>query len=521
MKEIIMSAKLRPRIKLNLDIMADFFSTKDLKMCVIASDNRNRIFTQQNDDIKKPVIESAVTNNLYKKLFDLKEQKVKLFLAKYLTDFKNELMFFKLNINDYIYIIYFPYQKVNIKHNSTALNRFKKQFQFLLKDIYSQEKKEIYLNQRSKENSNLRREKYIAASALDSVPGNVAILNEAGNIVYINLAWDRFAVENIAIARAFKIGKNYLKAAKEVVGESSDIFDELNHGLKQLLNREKEYFTFDYSWSSAGKKRWFRMYASSFKGIGEYEILIVHQDITKEIIAQKTAETLLDQLPGLLMKFNEKQELIYFNKRAAQNFNLTSNDCGQQFMGLTLDNEESQSYQDKIVEALQEEKIIDCRVILSKNNRQLSYKNILLPYYETDNSKSVISIIPFHNQQFISKRSNYNITNPYLQLFNNFPEALVLLDNEGKIINSNKKFGQLFGFEMKELKNKELSSLIADKEDKAAKDLAHLVLTGDKIDHSVVRIDSQGKRLNLNLIAFPILLHINRIGIFAIYRETK
>jgi PAS domain S-box-containing protein len=221
------------------------------------------------------------------------------------------------------------------------------------------------------------------------------------------------------------------------------------------------------------------------------------------------------------MKFNEKQELIYFNKRAAQNFNLTSNDCGQQFMGLTLDNEESQSYQDKIVEALQEEKIIDCRVILSKNNRQLSYKNILLPYYETDNSKSVISIIPFHNQQFISKRSNYNITNPYLQLFNNFPEALVLLDNEGKIINSNKKFGQLFGFEMKELKNKELSSLIADKEDKAAKDLAHLVLTGDKIDHSVVRIDSQGKRLNLNLIAFPILLHINRIGIFAIYRETK
>jgi len=52
-----------------------------------------------------------------------------------------------------------------------------------------------------------------------------------------------------------------------------------------------------------------------------------------------------------------------------------------------------------------------------------------------------------------------------------------------------------------------------------AQALTHMALTGEKINRNVIRINKNGDKIKLKLKAFPVLLHDNRIGVYAIYRE--
>ena len=50
MQEIIERADLRKRFKLEMDIMAEFFATNNLKMAVLSPENQLKILSQQNDN---------------------------------------------------------------------------------------------------------------------------------------------------------------------------------------------------------------------------------------------------------------------------------------------------------------------------------------------------------------------------------------------------------------------------------------------------------------------------------------
>lgn len=429
MQEIIKSSKLRQRIKLQLKIIAEFFSTDELKLIVVNDKNKIKIFKEKNLLSEKPAEAFISEDNLYQKLSEVENYDLKEILAENFSDGLNELLYFKLSIDDYIYLLYFPELSSNLEAKKESLRLFKKQFKFLLEDIYSDEQRKNDLDQKNRENRLLKKEKYIASSALDSIPGNISILNSEGKIVYTNTSWDRFAAQNNSSPEEVGIGENYLKVVKKAAENGDSTAEKVYQGIMDVLNKNEQCFTMDYPCNSPEEKRWFRMYVSSFKGVGEYEILILHQNITAEILARKNSESLLDQLPGALIKFNEDLKLSYFNKKE-------------------------------------------------------------------------------------------KVTNHYLQLFNNFPDALALLNIDEKIINVNKKFCQLFGYEMQELKNKKIDDFIVLNPDKnEAKSLSHSVLTGEEINKNVIRVNSQGEKIKLNLRAFPVLLHDNKIGIYAVYKK--
>ena len=517
MQEIIKSSKLRQRIKLQLKIIAEFFSTDELKLIVVNDKNKIKIFKEKNILSEKPAKAFISKDNIYQKLSEVENYDLKEILAENFSDGLNELLYFKLSIDDYIYLLYFPEQSSNLEAKKESLRLFKKQFKFLLEDIYSDEQRKNDLDQKNRENRLLKKEKYIASSALDSIPGNISILNSEGKIVYTNTSWDRFAAQNNSSPEEVGIGENYLKVVKKAAENGDSTSKKVYQGIMDVLNKDEQCFTLDYPCNSPEEKRWFRMYVSSFKGVGEYEILILHQNITAEILARKNSESLLDQLPGALIKFNEDLKLSYFNKKAKEIFDLEAEDFGRNLNIFKLKSADTADYQQKLKEVLKKEKRIDCRITVEKNKKKYSYANILFPYFN-NSSKGVISLIPERSRSILSK--NKKVTNHYLQLFNNFPDALVLLNIDEKIINANKKFCQLFGYEMQELKNKKIDDFIVLNPDKnEAKSLSHSVLTGEEINKNVIRVNSQGEKLKLNLRAFPVLLHDNKIGIYAVYKK--
>jgi PAS domain S-box-containing protein len=519
-KEIIERTELRKRFKLELDIIAKFFSTKKLKISVLTPENELKVFKQQNYDFEQTVRKIEVPESLYKKIMGVEEAEIKDILADYLSDFKNDLIFFKVTAAEYIYIVYFPVDKELTNYNSDSINLFKKQLKSLLEDIYVHEKTKDNLSEKNLENKNLKKEKYITASALDSVPGNISILDKNGRIVYTNSSWEQFAAENDILPQNVGVGENYLEVCKKATAEGDLLSARAYNGIISVLDDNQDSFSMDYPCHSPVEKRWFRMYVSSFKGVGSYEVMILHQNITREVLAEKNFEEILNKLPAAILKFDSEKKLVYFNEKAMNLLNLNENNLGRKSIDLKIADNSEDKFLDKLNVAADSKERIEFKVLVENNNLTSYYSNYLIPEYEADNLKTITSIIPEDELNKKLRNKKMNQKNQYLQFFNNFPYASVLLNIEEKIINVNKEFCLLFGYERDELNNKKLDDLIvAAGKNETARKLSHLVLTGTQVEREVVRINSQGEKLNLKLIAFPVLLNNQKMGVFAIYKR--
>jgi PAS domain-containing protein len=256
MQEIIEIAELRKRFKLELDIIAEFFAVKDLKMAVLTPNNKVKIFNHKNDNFEVAVEKINLDDNFYRRMQVAVDIEIKNILAEYIEDFKSELICFKVKAAEYIYIIYFPFKKNEQSHNTKSIKLFKKQLKSVLDDIYRQEEIKTNLTRKNLENKSLKKEKYITASALDSVPGNISILDKSGNIVYTNSAWELFAQGNGALPKNVGIDENYLEVCKKAA-EKGDLFSaRAYNGILSVLNNQQNDFSLDYPCHSPEEKRW-------------------------------------------------------------------------------------------------------------------------------------------------------------------------------------------------------------------------------------------------------------------------
>jgi PAS domain S-box-containing protein len=106
----------------------------------------------------------------------------------------------------------------------------------------------------------------------------------------------------------------------------------------------------------------------------------------------------------------------------------------------------------------------------------------------------------------------------FLQLFQNSPMAVVMLDDKGTVVEINPGFKNLFGYSAEELKGKGLNQFIVpDELESEGNDLNSLIT-----NYQVVRIETTRKRkdgspLSVILYGVPVRLEDQTIGIFGVY----
>jgi len=94
-------------------------------------------------------------------------------------------------------------------------------------------------------------------AAFDGLALNIAILDLEGNIVYVNPAWRRFAVDNDCTDPAAYLGLNYLDVCKKS-GISGDTLAQAAHtGIAKVLSGKEKVFRFVYPCHAPNAKRWF------------------------------------------------------------------------------------------------------------------------------------------------------------------------------------------------------------------------------------------------------------------------
>ncbi len=113
------------------------------------------------------------------------------------------------------------------------------------------------------------------------------------------------------------------------------------------------------------------------------------------------------------------------------------------------------------------------------------------------------------------------IQTAYLErLFNSAPEAIILHDNNDKIVNVNAEFTKMFGYTREEAIGKSINDLVASEEFKdEAAGLSDTVIHGQRVEIDTKRKRKDGTLMDVWILGAPIIHEGMQMGVYAIYRD--
>jgi PAS domain S-box-containing protein len=108
----------------------------------------------------------------------------------------------------------------------------------------------------------------------------------------------------------------------------------------------------------------------------------------------------------------------------------------------------------------------------------------------------------------------------FQQLFENSPEAVVILDNADRVVNINKGFEKMFHYSLDEIRGKNINSLLVPENlSEQATQISLFVLKGEVIHKESVRKRKDGSLVDVSILGYPITLGNDQIGVYGIYND--
>ncbi len=107
-------------------------------------------------------------------------------------------------------------------------------------------------------------------------------------------------------------------------------------------------------------------------------------------------------------------------------------------------------------------------------------------------------------------------------LFENSPEAIIIVDNMDRIIDINNAFKEMFGYKLKEIRNQFINNFIVPEDFKEeASNLSLESLNGNILRKESKRKKKDGTLIDVIIIAAPIKLREKQIGVYGMYIDIS
>ena len=127
------------------------------------------------------------------------------------------------------------------------------------------------------------------------------------------------------------------------------------------------------------------------------------------------------------------------------------------------------------------------------------------------------------NQELQSTNEKLRLEKAYLdQLFESAQEAIVMADNEGRVLRANSEFLKLFGYKAEEIVGMPVDKLVAPKEAQdSAFSITKKVANGQKLSFEAVRQRKDGTLIYVSVLASPIMVDGQLVAVYGIYRDIS
>jgi signal transduction histidine kinase len=153
----------------------------------------------------------------------------------------------------------------------------------------------------------------LAAHVLDSLPDQLAVVDDAGTILAVNAAWDEFARENGGEADRVGVGVNYVDVCRRARGRNAAEGQAVADGLSAVLAGDTPSFALDYPCHAPGEERWFLLTARPLPP-PDGGALVMHTAVTVQkqaaVLEQFLGESFAHQLRNPLTRVELSAQLL-------------------------------------------------------------------------------------------------------------------------------------------------------------------------------------------------------------------
>lgn len=140
---------------------------------------------------------------------------------------------------------------------------------------------------------------------LDSITEHIAVIDEQGDIRFVNQSWSTFGSQNECSTSHDWRTSNYIFVC-DCAAKMGDEFGVLAvEGIKSVIEQKTEQFSLEYPCHSVDEKRWFIMRVSPFELSNERFFVISHQNVTERKLAEEAVDKLA-KLDGLTDIYNRR-----------------------------------------------------------------------------------------------------------------------------------------------------------------------------------------------------------------------
>jgi PAS domain S-box-containing protein len=136
---------------------------------------------------------------------------------------------------------------------------------------------------------------------VDSYSAAVAVLDEIGNILYVNRGWRSFLVQHGSAGDFYGVGSNYLNIRRRQADASAQECARLVNGIGDVLSGKQTEFQEEYLNRKSIDRRWVRIHAARFDLPQATRVLITHEDVTD---SRETSETRRQEAERLQLLMN-------------------------------------------------------------------------------------------------------------------------------------------------------------------------------------------------------------------------
>jgi PAS domain S-box-containing protein len=107
------------------------------------------------------------------------------------------------------------------------------------------------------------------------------------------------------------------------------------------------------------------------------------------------------------------------------------------------------------------------------------------------------------------------------ELFNQAPEAIVLLTTHDEVLRVNREFSRVFGYAATEALGKSINDLVVpdDLSSEGREFTARTTERGERVEAETIRRTKDGNRVHVSLVASPVVVAGSQIGAYVIYRD--
>jgi PAS domain S-box-containing protein/putative nucleotidyltransferase with HDIG domain len=360
---------------------------------------------------------------------------------------------------------------------------------------------------------------------VEETPIGIANIGITGKIIYINKRLEKisgYSREEVAGKGVFKLGL-FSNEMLKILKERLKVRFRLGGGSVRL--RREIYFK-----RKDGKWIWIEITAKLIKKWGiPFSLRITVQDITER---KKAEEELRDSEERLKILFDYAPDAYYLNDSKGKF--IDGNKAAERVIGYTREELIGKSFLK--LKLLSISDILKAAKLLAKNVMGLPTGPDELVLNRKDNSKVVVEIFTYPVKikgktlvlgiaRDITERKRAEETlhksqQEFASIFDNSPEASVYLDEKDKVLDINSRFSELFGYNLEEIKGKDVNSGIIHPSDKIeeAKRLTKKAIKG-YINYDTIRKKKDGTLFPVSISGSSVLIDGRTKGKIILYQD--